>query len=112
MDSPYHLGQDDLEINGHSLELRIYAEDPDDNFLPSIGRLEQYESPHGQGIRVDEGYRQGMDIPIYYDPMIAKLVTHAPTRVEAIELMKKAISSYKNRRNQNDFAIWFICLQS
>ncbi len=87
--------QDDLKINGHAVELRIYAEDPLNNFLPSIGTLERYEIPTGEGIRVDDGYEQGMTIPIYYDPMIAKLVAHGKDRTEAIERMKKAITDYK-----------------
>ena len=88
------IEQPDLKINGHSLELRVYAEDPDNNFLPSIGTLTKYEIPQGDGIRVDDGYREGIEIPIFYDPMIAKLVVHAPTRSEAIGLMKKAIKHY------------------
>jgi acetyl-CoA carboxylase biotin carboxylase subunit len=69
-----------LKINGHALELRVYAEDPQNNFLPDIGRLEVYQKPEGLGIRVDDGFREGMDIPIYYDPMIAKLVVHGTDR--------------------------------
>lgn len=87
--------QDDLTINGHSLELRVYAEDPLNNFLPSIGTLTKYIKPAGEGIRVDDGYEEGMTIPIYYDPMIAKLVTHGKNRAEAIQKMKEAISAYK-----------------
>ncbi|HET9057275.1 MAG TPA: acetyl-CoA carboxylase biotin carboxylase subunit [Chitinophagaceae bacterium] len=87
--------QDDLKINGHALELRVYAEDPLNNFLPSIGTLEKYVKPSGEGIRVDDGYREGMAIPIYYDPMIAKLVTHGKDRIEAIQKMKDAIKNYK-----------------
>jgi len=87
--------QDDLSINGHALELRVYAEDPMDNFLPSVGRLETYILPEGEGIRVDDGFEQGMDIPIYYDPMIAKLITYGATRKEAIQKMKEAIAAYK-----------------
>jgi len=87
--------QEDLSIKGHALELRVYAEDPMDNFLPSIGNLETYQVPVGDGIRVDDGYEQGMDIPIYYDPMIAKLITYGSNREEAITLMKKAIADYK-----------------
>lgn len=88
------INQDDLSINGHALELRIYAEDPKDNFLPSIGKLTRYELPAGPGIRVDNGYREGMTIPIFYDPMLAKLIVHASSRMEAIELMKKALDTY------------------
>jgi propionyl-CoA carboxylase alpha chain len=87
--------QEDLRINGHALELRVYAEDPLNDFLPSIGTLETYVKPEGEGIRVDDGYEQGMDIPIYYDPMIAKLVTHGKDRTEAIEKMKAAIAQYR-----------------
>ncbi len=87
--------QDDLSINGHSLELRVYAEDPLNDFLPSVGTLTKYILPQGEGIRVDDGYREGMDIPVYYDPMIAKLVTHGKDRMEAIQKMKTAIKEYK-----------------
>lgn len=87
--------QDDLVINGHALELRVYAEDPLNNFLPSIGTLSRYKIPRGEGIRVDDGYEEGMAIPIHYDPMIAKLVTHGKDRMEAIQKMKKAITEYK-----------------
>ena len=87
--------QDDLSINGHSLELRVYAEDPLNDFLPSIGILSKYTKPTGDGIRVDDGYEEGMTIPIYYDPMIAKLVTHGRDRMDAIQKMKAAIKNYK-----------------
>ena len=87
--------QKDLRINGHALELRIYAEDPLNNFLPSIGNLSKYRMPQGEGIRVDNGFEQGMEIPMYYDPMIAKLITYGKTREEAIHLMLSAISSYE-----------------
>ena len=86
--------QDDLKINGHSLEVRVYAEDPQNNFLPDIGTLEVYKRPTGEGVRVDDGFEEGMEIPIYYDPMISKLIVHAPTREEAIEKMTKAIGDY------------------
>ena len=86
--------QEDLEPNGHAIELRIYAEDPLNNFLPSVGKLSRYQPPHGEGIRLDDGYEEGMDIPIYYDPMIAKLITYASTREGAIQLMKEAIADY------------------
>ena len=87
--------QDDLVINGHSLELRVYAEDPLNNFLPSIGRLTKYLKPEGEGIRVDDGYEEGMTIPVYYDPMIAKLVVHGKSRVDAVQKMKTAIRNFK-----------------
>lgn len=86
---------EELQINGHAIELRVYAEDPSNNFLPDIGKLEVYKIPSGDGIRVDDGFEQGMDIPIYYDPMIAKLVAHGNNRTDAIEKLKKAIAEYK-----------------
>ena len=86
--------QEDLKINGHAMELRVYAEDPTNNFLPSVGTLERYRRPVGPGIRVDDGFDEGMEIPIYYDPMIAKLATHGATRAEAIAKMIEAISNY------------------
>ncbi|NEM97933.1 acetyl-CoA carboxylase biotin carboxylase subunit [Pontibacter burrus] len=87
--------QEDLQINGHALELRVYAEDPANNFLPDIGKLETYKRPQGLGVRVDDGFEQGMDIPIYYDPMIAKLVTFGKDREEAIGKMLRAIDEYQ-----------------
>lgn len=86
--------QDDLSINGHAIEVRVYAEDPANNFLPDIGKLLTYRRPQGPGIRVDDGFEEGMDIPIFYDPMIAKLTVHAATRSEAIAKMLRAISEY------------------
>ena len=87
--------QDDVKINGHAMELRVYAEDPLNDFLPSIGTITKYRIPTGNGIRVDDGYREGMEIPIYYDPMIAKLVTHGIDRNDAIQKMKTAIAAYQ-----------------
>lgn len=88
------LKQEDLHINGHALELRVYAEDPLNNFLPSVGTLDTYRLPEGKGIRVDNGYEEGMDVPIYYDPMLSKLITYGQSREEAIHLMLKAIDDY------------------
>lgn len=87
--------QEDLEINGHALELRVYAEDPENNFLPDIGILQTYKTPKGNGVRVDDGFEQGMEIPIYYDPMIAKLITYGKDREEAIARMVRAIDEYQ-----------------
>ena len=87
--------QDDLEIKGHALEVRVYAEDPLENFMPSIGTLSTYKPPLGEGIRVDDGFEEGMEVPIYYDPMISKLITYGKDRAEAIQLMIKAIDNYK-----------------
>jgi propionyl-CoA carboxylase alpha chain len=89
------MQQEDLKIDGHAVELRVYAEDPLNDFLPSVGNLETYQLPVGEGIRVDNGFTEGMDIPIYYDPMLSKLITYGKTREEAIELMLDAIENYK-----------------
>lgn len=89
------LTQSDLHINGHAMEVRVYAENPKDNFLPDIGKLKVYERPHGPGIRVDDGFEEGMDIPIYYDPMISKLITHGKDRKDAIDRMVRACEDYR-----------------
>lgn len=89
------LSQSDITIEGHAMELRVYAEDPLNDFLPSVGQLETYRLPEGEGIRVDNGFEEGMDVPIYYDPMLSKLITYGKTREEAIELILKAIENYK-----------------
>ncbi len=87
--------QEGLAINGHAIEVRVYAEDPANNFLPDIGTLQVYKKPTGPGVRVDDGFEEGMSIPIYYDPMIAKLVVHGQNRADAIAKMKKAIDEYR-----------------
>jgi propionyl-CoA carboxylase alpha chain len=89
------MKQEDLKIHGHALELRVYAEDPANDFLPCVGHLDVYQLPVGKGVRVDNGFEQGMDIPIYYDPMLSKLITYGDTREEALQLMLKAIEDYK-----------------
>ena len=88
------IKQEDLKINGHAIEIRVYAEDPANNFLPDIGTLTTYRPPQGPGVRVDDGFEEGMTIPIHYDPMIAKLITHGATREEAIGRMERAIDDY------------------
>lgn len=86
--------QEDLTIHGHAIELRVCAEDPANNFLPDIGKLYTYKTPQGYGIRVDDSFEEGMEIPIHYDPMIAKLITFGKTREEAIARMIRAIDDY------------------
>lgn len=88
------MKQEDLQIKGHAMELRVYAEDPMNDFLPNVGFLSTYKLPEGEGIRVDNGIEEGMDVPIYYDPMLSKLITYGNTREESIELMIKAIDNY------------------
>lgn len=89
------FSQDDLKIQGHSIEVRVYAENARENFMPDIGNLRVYKRPHGVGVRVDDGFVEGMDIPIYYDPMISKLVTYGKDREEARLRMIRAIEDYK-----------------
>lgn len=89
------FNQEDLKIIGHSIEVRVYAEDPANNFLPDIGKLKTYQKPQGNGIRIDDGYEEGMEIPIYYDPMISKLISFGKDRQEAIIRMIRAINDYK-----------------
>lgn len=89
------IKQEDLKIQGHALELRVYAENPLEDFLPSVGLLERYRPPFGEGIRVDDGFEEGMEVPIYYDPMLAKLVTFGKDRNQAIQRMIEAIDEYE-----------------
>ncbi len=86
--------QSQLSINGHSIEVRVYAENPLNDFLPDVGKLEVYKVPSGEGVRVDDGFEEGMDIPIYYDPMISKLIVHGENRGDAIVKMTNAINDY------------------
>ena len=92
---PLTIQQKELAINGHAVEVRVYAEDPANNFLPDVGTLDTYVRPQGNGVRVDDGFEQGMAIPIYYDPMIAKLITYGDSREEAIQKMIRAIDEYQ-----------------
>jgi Acetyl/propionyl-CoA carboxylase, alpha subunit len=89
------LKQEELEIQGHAIEVRVYAENTRENFMPDIGKLQVYQRPHGPGVRVDDGFEEGMQIPIYYDPMIAKLVTYGKEREEARLRMLRACEDYQ-----------------
>jgi propionyl-CoA carboxylase alpha chain len=91
---PISFHQNDLTIKGHALELRVYAEDSFQNFMPSMGTLTKYKLPIGNNVRMDNGFEEGMEIPIYYDPMLSKLITYGKTRNEAIQLMLQAIKNY------------------
>ncbi len=89
------IGQADVPINGWSIESRVYAEDPARNFLPSTGRLVYYRPPEeADGVRVDTGVYEGGEVSMFYDPMIAKLITHGSTRDEAIERMRVALDKF------------------
>ena len=90
------FGQKDVKINGWSVENRVYAEDPYRGFLPSIGRLVRYNPPaEGDGVRVDDGVREGGEVSMFYDPMIAKLITHGKTREEAIDRQIAALDAFE-----------------
>lgn len=95
MGLPLSFQQEDLSIRGHAIEIRVYAEDPSNNFLPDIGKLVVYNRPLGPGIRVDDGFDEGMQVPIYYDPMLAKLIVHAENRDAAIQKMIQAIEQFE-----------------
>jgi acetyl/propionyl-CoA carboxylase alpha subunit len=85
---PLKFKQSDIKINGHSVEYRVYAEDPSRKFLPSIGFLKKYIEPEPhKHIRLDTGVEEGSEISMYYDPMISKLITWGKNRKEAHELM-------------------------
>lgn len=89
------LKQEDLKQRGHAIECRIYAEDPDRNFMPSPGVIKHITEPHGLGVRCDGYVYEGYEIPLYYDPMISKLICWGKTRDEAIARMKRALYEYK-----------------
>lgn len=92
---PLPFTQDDIKIKGHSVEMRVYAEDPARGFLPSIGFLKKYHEPQaGKNIRIDTGVEEGSEISMYYDPMISKTITWGETREEAMNLMRNALSEY------------------
>lgn len=89
------LKQEDLRQNGHAIECRIYAEDAENNFMPSPGKIKHMSEPLGLGIRHDGYVYEGFEIPIFYDPMISKLIAWAETREEAIKRMRRALYNYK-----------------
>lgn len=94
---PLPIGQEHIQIHGHAIELRVCAEDPLQQFLPDTGTLSRYCRPQGPGVRVDDGFREGMEVPVHYDSMLSKLVVHSGSRDEAIERMIRAIQEYEIR---------------
>jgi 3-methylcrotonyl-CoA carboxylase alpha subunit len=91
---PIPWTQDELRQRGHAIEVRVYAEDPDDRFLPQSGVVAQYREPGGPGVRVDAGVTRGSEIGLRYDPMLAKLICHAETRAAAIDRLVRALRDY------------------
>jgi acetyl-CoA carboxylase biotin carboxylase subunit len=89
------FGQEDLTQRGHAIECRVYAEDPEADFIPSPGRILALRTPDGPGVRDDSGVYEGWEVPVHYDPLISKLVVWAPTRKDAIRRMRRAVSEYK-----------------
>ena len=91
---PLGISQDSVSISGHSIEARIYAEDAKIGFLPAIGKLALWKPPSGPGIRVDSGVKEGDEVTVNFDPMLAKLIVHAPSRMAAIRRLDLALSSF------------------
>lgn len=92
--NPLSFKQKDLKINNHSIEVRIYAEDPENNFLPSTGKITNYEEPAGLGVRVDSGIRRGSEISVFYDPLLSKLICWDSDRISAIKKTIRALEEY------------------
>ena len=92
---PLSFRQEDLSIRGHAIEIRVYAENAREGFLPDTGTLRRYQPPTGPGVRVDDGVEEGQSVPIHYDPMLAKLVVHAQDRNAAIDRCIQAIDRYE-----------------
>jgi acetyl-CoA carboxylase biotin carboxylase subunit len=86
--------QEDVALRGHAIECRIYAEDPDNNFFPSPGKIAKLLRPSGPGVREDSGVYEGWTVPLDYDPMLSKLIVHAPDRAMAIARMRRALDEY------------------
>ena len=91
---PLPFKQEDLRQKGHAIEVRVYAEDPDNNFLPSPGRITRLQAPTGSGVRDDNGYYSGSEVSLHYDPMVSKFIVHAETREKAIGRMLRCLDEY------------------
>ena len=92
---PLSFRQQDVHLSGHAIECRVYAEDPENNFMPSPGKIRRLRLPQGPGVRDDGGVYEGAEVSIYYDPMISKFAVHGRDRNEAIERMRRALREYQ-----------------
>ena len=108
--NPLSFSQDDLKINGHAIEARIYAEDPMQDFMPSAGNIGMFLHTDNQKIRIDSGYREGNRVETSYDPMIAKIIAHGPKREEAIKRLTKSLKEIHitGLKNNRDYLISFL----
>src|SRR5437879_1120210 len=88
------FSQEEVKLRGHAIECRVYAEDPDNNFFPSPGKISRLITPSGPGIREDSGVYEGWNVPLDYDPMLSKLIAYAPTREMAVARMLRALDEY------------------
>jgi len=107
---PLGIRQEELRQRGHAIECRVYAEDPEMDFVPSPGTLNVYRPPLGPGVRVDDGVREGDEVPVHYDPLVAKMVVFAPTREEAVARADRALGEYRiaGIRHNVDFLRWVL----
>ena len=103
-----HVDQSEVRHSGHAIGMRVYAEDPTNNFLPCTGRIKRLTLPQGTGVRNENGVYAGYDIPVYYDPMIGKLIVWAESRDEAIHRARRALREYRadGVRTNVDFLLW------
>ena len=92
---PLGRRQEEIRIQGHALECRVYAEDPGNDFLPAPGRIRDLLEPGGPGVRLDSGVYAGVEVPVHYDPLISKLITYGPDRMEALRRMRRALDEYR-----------------
>ena len=91
---PLPFAQQEVALRGHAIECRIYAEDPDNNFFPSPGKIASWRAPHGPGIRLDDGVYAGLTVPGDYDPLLAKLIVSGSDRAEALARSRRALGEF------------------
>lgn len=108
---PLPFKQEELKIQGHAIEVRVYAEDPDNNFLPSPGRITRMQVPTGPGVRDDNGYYEGSEVSLHYDPMISKFIVHAENREKARERMIRCLNEYVVQGIETNIEFAVKCLE-